>query len=185
MLKPRYLNRRPLSSWTSQWLCLRCQSRLQRLHRQACSISQPSRFSTSAKPPPPSPTTNLPSLPPNDEAFVPKPLSRPLGQSNPPQPGENSGIDHRTWRERRDDFFNYDKHLERRKELYIPPSPIYTHLFNLHLLTVLVRTQDEKSSKTLFSRLDIDEPAPRQTLAFLFQTLQGGLCALFPEFAGV
>jgi ATPase complex subunit ATP10 len=48
---------------------------------------------------------------------TPKALNRPLGMPNPPQPGENSGFDHRTWQEKRDDFFNYDKHLEKRKYL--------------------------------------------------------------------
>ncbi|KAI9722368.1 MAG: hypothetical protein M1812_001840 [Candelaria pacifica] len=52
-----------------------------------------------------------------DKDFVPKPLSRPLGLDYPPQPGQNTGIDPRTWRQRRDDFVNYDKHLERRKQL--------------------------------------------------------------------
>ncbi|KAL8719900.1 MAG: hypothetical protein Q9225_003159 [Loekoesia sp. 1 TL-2023] len=52
---------------------------------------------------------------PEDHAL--KPLSRPIGVPYPPNPGENSGIDPRSWRERRDDLFNYDKHLVRREQL--------------------------------------------------------------------
>ena len=66
------------------------------------------------------PTPTPPTQPPTSKAKeepVLKPLDRPLGVPSPPKPGQNHGYDLRTWRERRDDFFNYDKHLERRKEL--------------------------------------------------------------------
>ena len=56
-----------------------------------------------------------------EDEYTPRPLSRPLGQLQPPQLGENTGVDPRSWRERRDDFFNYDKHLVRRKQLYVFP----------------------------------------------------------------
>ncbi|KAI8947678.1 ATP10 protein-domain-containing protein [Xylaria longipes] len=49
--------------------------------------------------------------------FTPTRLSRPIGLPYPPEAGLNRGIDVRTWKQRRDDFVNYDKHLERREYL--------------------------------------------------------------------
>ncbi|KAL4905884.1 hypothetical protein BDW74DRAFT_177583 [Aspergillus multicolor] len=44
-------------------------------------------------------------------------LDRPIGSAIPPQEGQNTGIDKRTWGQRRDDFVNYEKHLARREQL--------------------------------------------------------------------
>lgn len=52
-----------------------------------------------------------------DGEFTPKPLPRPIGMQDPPQAGENTGVDNRTLRQKRDDFVDYDKHLARRSEL--------------------------------------------------------------------
>lgn len=49
------------------------------------------------------------------EKFVPSILARPLGLRHPPRPGQNSPVDNRTFAERKEEFTNYDKALERRR----------------------------------------------------------------------
>jgi ATPase complex subunit ATP10 len=109
------LSRRPLrTTYTSLGAtsCLFCQWR-----SFSTSYRRQAEKDTPAKPP--SPLDEAPrAYGKAVEQFTPKPLNRPIGLPNPPRVGENTGIDRRTLKERRDDFVNYDKHLIRRKQLY-------------------------------------------------------------------
>ncbi|KAG6021830.1 hypothetical protein E4U19_005453 [Claviceps sp. Clav32 group G5] len=51
------------------------------------------------------------------EVFVPKPLPRPIGMPLPPNAGENTGIDTRSFQQRREDIISREKNLQRRQEL--------------------------------------------------------------------
>lgn len=52
-----------------------------------------------------------------DGELQPRPLSKPLGLSRPPRPGENSPLDNRSISDRWADHASYEKHLARRKAI--------------------------------------------------------------------
>ncbi len=112
------LSRRPIPfSTLDSAACLICQWRT--LSTSGRRFAAQKAAPPTAKPSSPSVLDEAPKSygPKQVEEFVPKPLNRPIGLPKPPRAGENSGIDGRSWRQRRDDFVNYDKHLARRKEL--------------------------------------------------------------------
>lgn len=49
------------------------------------------------------------------EKFIPSVLERPLGLQTPPQAGQNSPKDNRTWSEKKKDFSDYERAVERRQ----------------------------------------------------------------------
>lgn len=111
------LSARPLRSISIKYdsaVCLLCQWRsFNTSHRRLAEKEPPAAPSL-----PPSPLDDAPrAYGKAVSEFTPKPLNRPIGLPNRPRPGENWGIDTRTWKQRRDDFVDYDKHLVRRKQL--------------------------------------------------------------------
>ncbi|KAK3051624.1 Mitochondrial ATPase complex subunit atp10 [Extremus antarcticus] len=110
-------------------LCLHALRRIT-LYEPVSTISHRHYVSPSQPPPPPRSTPPSPvpaqptqpgfrlrQKPDNDDSHTPIPLSRPIGLPHPPHPGENTGHDPRNLRSRRDDFVDYDKHLDRRAKM--------------------------------------------------------------------
>ena len=86
--------------------------------RQSSLGSPPQPDKDKAPPPPPLPSGNgEDARKQKKKEYKPVQLIRPLGMEDPPQKGENSGIDTRTVQQKRDDFVNWDKHLQKRKKL--------------------------------------------------------------------
>ncbi|KMU87354.1 mitochondrial ATPase complex subunit ATP10 [Coccidioides immitis H538.4] len=89
-----------------------------------------------------------------DDAIGPKPLNRPLGLPYPPQVGQNTGVDSRTLRQRKAEFMNHEKHMERRiqlvKEFSKPYFREWTGLRYQEGKTFLSNQRIFKSDKALF-----------------------------------
>ncbi|KAL2108411.1 hypothetical protein VUR80DRAFT_3835 [Thermomyces stellatus] len=115
--------RRPITCLFCQW-----HRALSTTPQRCLPESKPSTTGPDAAPEPPKPAPEPPapagasidaprSWGKRVDEFTPQPLPRPIGMNAAPVPGENTGLDLRTLRQRRDDFVDYDKHLLRRKQL--------------------------------------------------------------------
>ncbi|KAH8697291.1 putative F1F0 ATP synthase assembly protein Atp10 [Talaromyces proteolyticus] len=82
--------------------CLRCQ--FQAVRRSKISL----RYSSN---------TPQPSADSSENEIAPLVLNRPIGLLHPPVPGQNTGLDKRSLKERHNDFVNKDKHSQRTKDL--------------------------------------------------------------------
>lgn len=91
------------------------------------------QFAAAAPQPPPPQLRRLATAPPTQEPFAdldpkddtPPHLARPIGLLHPPRAGQNTGVDTRTWTQRREDFGDWDKHLAKRADLLVPPLPLF------------------------------------------------------------
>ncbi|GAM86152.1 hypothetical protein ANO11243_041630 [Dothideomycetidae sp. 11243] len=103
--------------------CLKALRSITFLESTPSKCSSFTRLYSTEQPPTPS---KVPPAPPKDEfldpsketrAEGPRYLNRPLGVLDPPRAGDNIGVDKRSLKQRRDDFVNHDKHLQRREKL--------------------------------------------------------------------
>jgi ATPase complex subunit ATP10 len=134
-------------------LCLLCQSRSFSTASCRRLAEKPQKKPAEAATPPPKPAKYIPPSPLENaprgygkrfETFTPVPLPRPIGMPYPPEPGQNTGLDFRTIRQRRDDFVNWDKHLKKREQLYVT-IPFFIHPFhksNLSLFPCSISTEE-------------------------------------------
>ncbi|KAK0628438.1 ATP10 protein-domain-containing protein [Bombardia bombarda] len=106
--------------------CLLCQWRSFSVsYRRLAANKTPTPPPSSSSPLKSSTTPAAKSAAKNDGRLHPDPLGRPIGMNHPPLAGENTGVDTRTIKQRRDDFVDYDKHLARREELKTKMSRPY------------------------------------------------------------
>ena len=146
------------------------------LNNPQCQIKRPQfelarwTYSTSAAPKPmPKPSDDGD----EDVDHRPKPLNRPIGQNRPPLVGENSGKDPRSWRERRDDFVNYDKHLERRAQLCVTSTTPWQNL-------VAKDYKYQRSCETLLPRMEQYALSQGQIISVQRKTLSSRQGTLLP-----
>ena len=105
-----------------------CRSTGQRRH--ASSQSSPPRSSSGSKKPTPKIEYRSPATVRKQGERSVQPLGIPIGMAEAPLPGDNTGVDSRSIRQRRDDFVNFDKHLERRQQMKAQISRSYFRDFN-------------------------------------------------------
>ncbi|KAI1322198.1 ATP10 protein-domain-containing protein [Xylariaceae sp. FL0255] len=111
------------------------------------------------------------------EEFTPTPLARPIGLPYPPEAGQNTGLDLRTVRQRRDDFVDYGQHLDRRQILKEKVSRPYfrdwTNLQHHKGKTFIAPPRPFKGDLSLFfpnlygQTLSKTDKAPRDTTPLL------------------